>query len=201
MSYPPPLQAVVDELGRFPGVGPKSAQRIAFWLMRQPNEDVARLAQSLDEMKTKLSFCERCCNIAETGGLCPDLRRRSPRSDRRSASSRTRPTSSRWSVPARSTGPTTCCTVSSIHSKASPPTDLRIQELILRLRGPVKEVILCFNSNVEGDATAMYLSRLLQVPGLVVSQPASGLPVGGDLEFADDLTLGRAIDGRRVLND
>jgi recombination protein RecR len=71
MTYPPALQSVVDELGRFPGVGPKSAQRIAFWLMRQPSEDVARLAQSLDEMKTKLSFCERCCNIAEIGGLCP----------------------------------------------------------------------------------------------------------------------------------
>ena len=81
------------------------------------------------------------------------------------------------------------------------PDRLRIQELVRRLNEPVKEVILCFNSNVEGEATAMYLSRLLQLPGLVVSQPASGLPVGGDLEFADDITLGRAIDGRRILKD
>jgi recombination protein RecR len=200
VTYPPPLQAVVDELGRFPGVGPKSAQRIAFWLMRQPSEDVARLAVSIEEMKTKLSFCERCCNIAETGGLCPICA-----DDRRDQ--------------------TTICVVENppdvvaversgafhgtyhvLHGVLNPlegvtPDRLRIQELILRLRGPVKEVILCFNSNVEGDATAMYLSRLLQVPGLVVSQPASGLPVGGDLEFADDLTLGRAIDGRRILTD
>jgi len=81
------------------------------------------------------------------------------------------------------------------------PDRLRIQELIKRLHGPVKEVILCFNANLEGDATAMYLSRLLQIPDLVVSQPANGLPVGGDLEFADDLTLSRAITGRRVLAD
>jgi recombination protein RecR len=193
VSYPPALQAVVDELGRFPGVGPKSAQRIAFWLMRQPNEDVDRLANSLGEMKIKLSFCERCCNIAESG----DARR----------------------------DQTTICVVESppdvaaversgafhgtyhvLHGVLNPlegvtPDRLKIQELIQRLHGPVKEVILCFNSNVEGDHTAMYLSRLLQVPGLIVSQPASGLPVGGDLEFADDLTLGRALEGRRVLSD
>lgn len=200
MTYPPALQAVVDELGRFPGVGPKSAQRIAFWLMRQPREDVERLALSLEEMKSKLTFCERCCNIAESGGLClicADARR----------------------------DQTTICVVESppdvvaversgafqgtyhvLHGVLNPlegvtPDRLKIQELLVRLHGPVKEVILCFNSNVEGDHTAMYLSRLLQVPGLVVSQPASGLPVGGDLEFADDLTLGRAFEGRRVLSD
>ncbi|HEY5120511.1 MAG TPA: toprim domain-containing protein, partial [Acidimicrobiales bacterium] len=93
-----------------------------------------------------------------------------------------------------------------LHGLLSPlegvtPDRLRIQELLVRLHGPVKEVILCFNANLEGDATAMYLGRLLQVPGLVVSQPANGLPVGGDLEFADDLTLSRAITGRRVLAD
>jgi recombination protein RecR len=200
VSYPPPLQAVVDELGRFPGVGPKSAQRIAFWLMRQPAEDVARLAQSLDEMKTKLDFCERCCNIAEAGGLCPICA-----DDRRD--------------------PTVICVVENppdvvaversrsfrgtyhvLHGVLNPlegvtPERLKIQELLARLHEPVREVILCFNSNVEGDATAMYLSRLLRAPGLVISQPASGLPVGGDLEYADDLTLGRAIDGRRALAD
>jgi len=184
VNYPPALQAVVDELGRFPGVGPKSAQRIAFWLMRQPSEDVERLAASLGEMKTKLSFCERCCNIAETGGLCEICA----------------------DVVAVERSGAFHGTYHVLHGVLNPlegvtPDRLKIQELIQRLHGPVKEVILCFNSNVEGDHTAMYLSRLLQVPGLVVSQPASGLPVGGDLEFADDLTLGRAIDGRRVLSD
>jgi len=111
VSYPPPLQAVVDELGRFPGVGPKSAQRIAFWLMRQPSEDVARLAQSIEEMKTRLSFCERCCNIAETG----DSARSAPTIDvtkRRSVSSRILRTSWRSNAPARFTAPITCSTES-----------------------------------------------------------------------------------------
>lgn len=200
MSYPPSLQAVVDELGRFPGVGAKSAQRIAFWLMRQPTEDVARLGSALLDMKNLLSFCEQCCNFAEAGGLCPlcaDERR----------------------------DPTVICVVESppdvvaversraftgtyhvLHGVLNPlegitPDRLRIQELIKRLHGPVREVILCFNPNLEGDATAMYLRRLLQVPGLIVSQPANGLPVGGDLEFADDLTLSRAITGRRAMQD
>lgn len=200
MNYPAPLQAVVDELGRFPGVGPKSAQRIAFWLMRQPTEDVARLADSLRDMTSRLAFCERCCNIAETGGLCEicaDERR----------------------------DPTVICVVENppdvvaversgvfrgtyhvLHGVLNPlegvtPDRLRIQELIRRLHGPVKEVILCFNSNVEGDHTAMYLTRLLQIPDLVVSLPASGLPVGSDVEFADDLTLGRALEGRRVVSE
>jgi recombination protein RecR len=200
VSYPPSLQAVIDELGRFPGVGPKSAQRIAFWLMRQPSEDVSRLARSLEEMKVNLAFCERCCNFAEAGGLCPvcaDARRdagvicvvESPNDVQ--AVERSRAFTGTYHV---------------LHGLLNPlegvtPDRLRIQELVRRLEGPVTEVILCFNSNVEGDATAMYLSRLLQIPGLVVSQPAAGLPVGGDLEFADDLTLSRAITGRRVLAD
>ena len=200
MNYPAPLQAVVDELGRFPGVGPKSAQRIAFWLMRQPTEDVTRLAGALEEMTTKLALCEQCCNVSEAGGLCAI-----------SADSR------------RDTG--VICVVESppdvvaversrsfhgtyhvLHGVLSPlegvtPERLKIRELVERLKGPVREVILCFNSNVEGDATAMYLGRLLRAPDLVISQPASGLPVGGDLEYADDLTLGRAIDGRRAISE
>ncbi|MFI5034733.1 MAG: recombination mediator RecR [Acidimicrobiales bacterium] len=201
MSYPPPLQAVVDELGRFPGVGPKSAQRIAFWLMRQPAEDVARLAQALDEMRTKLAFCDRCCNIAEVGGLCPICA-----DDRRDPSVicvvETPP-----DVVAVERSRSFHGTYHVLHGLLNPlegitPERLKVKELLARLQGgPVREVILCFNSNVEGDATAMFLSRLLRAPGLVISQPASGLPVGGDLEYADDLTLGRAIDGRRALTD
>jgi recombination protein RecR len=191
---------VVDELGRFPGVGPKSAQRIAFWLMRQPAEDVARLAQSLDEMKSKLDFCERCCNIAEAGGLCQIC-----------ADGRRDPTvicvvENPPDVVAVERSRSFRGTYHVLHGVLNPlegvtPERLKIQELVARLHDPVREVILCFNSNVEGDATAMYLSRLLRAPGLVISQPASGLPVGGDLEYADDLTLGRAIDGRRTLTD
>ena len=198
MTYPPALQAVVDELGRFPGVGPKSAQRIAFWLMRQPDEDVARLATSLGEMATKLSFCERCCNIAESGGLCSICA--NARRDQSVICVVENPPD----VVAVERSGAFRGTYHVLHGVLNPlegvtPERLRIQELLARLRGPVTEVILCFNSNVEGDATAMYLSRLLAAPGLVVSQPASGLPVGGDLEFADDLTLGRAINGRRPL--
>ncbi len=200
MSYPPALQAVVDELGRFPGVGPKSAQRIAFWLMRQPSEDVERLASSLGEMKVKLSFCERCSNIAESGGLCPIC------GDARRDQTTICVVESPPDVAAVERSGAFHGTYHVLHGVLNPlegvtPDRLKIQELIQRLHGPVKEVILCFNSNVEGDHTAMYLSRLLQLPGLIVSQPASGLPVGGDLEFADDLTLGRALEGRRVLSD
>ncbi len=181
MTYPPALQAVVDELGRFPGVGPKSAQRIAFWLMRQPSEDVDRLALSLEEMKSKLSFCERCCNIAESGGFCPicaDTRRdqtiicvvESPPDvvavERSGGVSRHVPRAAR-------------CLESARGRDAGSTQDSRTDQTAART---VKEVILCFNSNVEGDHTAMYLSRLLQVPGLIVTQPASGLPVGGDVE-------------------
>ena len=200
MSYPPSLQAVVDELGRFPGVGPKSAQRIAFWLMRQPTEDVRRLGRSLEDMKENLSFCEQCCNFAESGGLCPIC------SDTRRDQTLICVVESPPDVVAVERSRAFHGTYHVLHGLLNPlegvtPDRLRIKELLKRLHGPVKEVILCFNANLEGDATAMYLNRLLQVPGLVVSQPANGLPVGGDLEFADDLTLSRAITGRRALVD
>ena len=200
MSYPPSLQAVVDELGRFPGVGPKSAQRIAFWLMRQPTEDVRRLGRSLEDMKENLAFCEQCCNFAESGGLCPIC------ADSRRDQTVICVVESPPDVVAVERSRAFHGTYHVLHGVLNPlegvtPERLRIQELLKRLNGPVKEVILCFNANLEGDATAMYLNRLLQVPGLVVSQPANGLPVGGDLEFADDLTLSRAITGRHVLGE
>ena len=200
MNYPPSLQAVVDELGRFPGVGPKSAQRIAFWLMRQPAEDVDRLASSLLEMKNKLSFCDRCCNIAETGGLCAVC------SDSRRDQSVICVVEDPRDVVAVERSGAFHGTYHVLHGALNTlegitPDRLKIKELLARLNPQVKEVILCLSPNVEGDATTMYLSRLLQMPDLVVSQPASGLPVGGDLEFADDLTLGRALDGRRRLFD
>ncbi len=199
MNYPAPLQAVIDELGRFPGVGPKSAQRIAFWLMRQPAEDVHRLAASLGDMTSRLAFCERCCNIAEVGGLCPIC------ADERRDPSIICVVESPPDVAAVERSGVFRGTYHVLHGVLNPlegvtPDRLRISELIARLHGPVREVILCLSPTLEGDATAMYLGRLLHVPDLVVTQPASGLPVGGDLEFADDLTLGRALEGRHVID-
>ena len=198
MNYPPSLQSVVDELGRFPGVGPKSAQRIAFWLMRQPAEDVDRLADSLHDMTRKLSFCERCCNIAESGGLCPVC------ADARRDQSVICVVEDPRDVVAVERSGVFHGTYHVLHGVLNPlegvtPERLRVRELVARLHGEVSEVILCLNPNVESEATILYLTRLLKVPGLRFSQPASGLPVGGDLEFADDLTLGRAIEGRRTL--
>jgi recombination protein RecR len=200
LNYPPTLQTVVDELGRFPGVGPKSAQRIAFWLMRQPKEDVERLSVALHDMTERLTFCEQCCNVAEEGGLCPicaDTRRdqtiicvvEDPRD-----------------VAAVERSGAFHGTYHVLHGVLNPlegvtPDRLRITELLRRLKGEVHEVILCLNPTVESEATVLYLTKLVQIPGLVFSQPASGLPVGGDLEFADEMTLSRAIDGRRRLSD
>ena len=200
MNYPAPLQAVVDELGRFPGVGPKSAQRMAFWLMRQPGEDVRRLAHALEDLTTRLTLCTQCCNVAEVGGLCEIC------ADARRDATVVCVVASPPDVAAVERSGAFRGTYHVLHGVLNPlegvtPDRLRIAERLERLRGPVREVILCFNANVEGDATAMYLSRLLRVPGLVISQPASGLPVGADLEFADDVTLGRALEGRHVLSE
>ncbi len=199
MNYPPSLQSVVDELGRFPGVGPKSAQRIAFWLMRQPREDVERLSQSLADMTTNLSFCERCCNVAENGGLCPIC------SDSRRDQSIICVVEDPRDVVAVERSGAFRGTYHVLHGVLNPlegitPERLKIRELVVRLHGEVTEVILCLNPTVESEATTLYLTKLLAVPGLKFTQPASGLPVGGDLEFADDITLGRAIDGRRELS-
>lgn len=200
MNYPIPLQSVIDELGRFPGVGPKSAQRIAFWLMRQPTEDVERLATSLVDMTKSLDFCERCCNIAEAGGLCPVC------ADARRDNSVICVVESPTDVSAVERSGAFHGTYHVLHGLLNPlegvtPDRLKIQELLQRLESSVTEVIICLNPTLEGDATAMYLRRLLQLPNLKVTRPASGLPVGGDLEFADDLTLSRAFEGRREVEN
>jgi recombination protein RecR len=199
LNYPPTLQTVVDELGRFPGVGPKSAQRIAFWLMRQPREDVERLAVALHDMTERLTFCERCCNVAEEGGLCPICA--DPRRDPHTICVVEDPRD----VAAVERSGAFHGTYHVLHGVLNPlegvtPDRLRIAELLTRLKGEVHEVILCLNPTVESEATVLYLTKLVQIPGLVFSQPASGLPVGGDLEFADEMTLSRAIDGRRRLS-
>jgi recombination protein RecR len=196
--YTPAMQNLIDEFGRLPGIGPKSAQRIAFHLLKLPADDVNRLAQSITHAKATVRFCERCFNIAaET--LCPicaDDRRDSKlicvveESRDIVAVERTGEFKGRYHVLLGAMNPL----------EGIGPEQLKIRELVARL-GPegVEEVILCTNPNTEGEVTAMYLARMLSPLGLRVTRIASGLPVGGDLEYADELTLGRALEGRRTL--
>ena len=197
--YADAVQAVIDELGRLPGVGPKSAQRLAFHLMKLSVEDTTRLTVAIDEMKDRVRFCDRCFNIAEAE-LCPVCA-----DDRRDGSilcvveeprdivavERTGEFGGRYHVLGGAISPI----------EGIGPDQLRIRELLARLDPEgVAEVILATNPNIEGEATAMYLARLMGPLGLVVTKIASGLPVGGDLEYADELTLGRALEGRRRLD-
>jgi recombination protein RecR len=194
--YTTPVQVLIDELGRLPGIGPKSAQRIAFHLLKLPPDDVRRLADALVDAKARVRFCSRCWNVADAD-LCPICS-----DDRRD--------------------PTTVCVVEEARDivalertgefrgryhvllgAMSPlegigPEQLKVKELFARI-GPegITEVILCTNPNTEGEVTAMYLARMLQPFGVRITRIASGLPVGGDLEYADELTLGRALEGRR----
>jgi recombination protein RecR len=192
------IQELIDELGRLPGIGPKSAQRIAFHILQTETYDVTRLAEVLMEIREKVRFCEICGNVAEeaTCSICRDPRR----------------------------SPTTICVVEEakdvvaiertrefrglyhvLGGAISPidgvgPDDLRIRSLVQRLAdGVVAEVIIATDPNLEGEATATYLTRLLVQPNLRVTRLASGLPVGGDLEYADEVTLGRAFEGRRLV--
>jgi recombination protein RecR len=190
------VQDLIDELGRLPGVGPKSAQRIAFHLLNSDEADVRRLAAVLIEVKEKVRFCTLCGNVAE-GELCAICR--DPRRDTTLicvveepkdvvAVERTREFRGRYHVLGGAISP-----IDGIG-----PDQLRMRELVQRLADEsVKEVILATDPNLEGEATATYLTRLLKPMGLTVTRLASGLPVGGDLEYADEVTLGRAFEGRR----
>ena len=194
--YAGPVQDLIDELGRLPGVGPKSAQRIAFHLLKLPKDDALRLARSISEVKDRVSFCRRCFNIAEGEecGICAD-----PRLDTTLVCVVEEP---RDIVAVEKTGEFKG-RYHVLQGAISPiegigPDQLKVRELLARLEGDVvTEIILCTNPNLEGEATAMYLARLLKPLGLTVTRIASGLPVGGDLEYADELTLGRALEGRR----
>jgi recombination protein RecR len=193
-----PIQDLIDELNRLPGIGPKSAQRLAFYLVKAPTADAKRLAEAIVQAKERVSFCRECFNVAE-GQLC------------------------RYCADA-SRDPTIICVVEEPKDVASiekagivrgryhilggaispmegiGPEDLRIQELLDRVgRDAVAEVILATNPNLEGNATAMYVGGLLKPLGIRVTRLASGLPVGGDLEYADEVTLGQALEGRREL--
>lgn len=192
------VQELIDEFGRLPGVGPKSAQRITFHILQTPNFDVSRLAQLLAEVRDKVRFCEVCGNVAEQErcGVCRDPRRSGEVicvvEDAKdvAAIERTREFKGLYHVLGGAISP-----IDGIG-----PDDLRITPLVQRLAdGTVKEVILATNPNLEGEATATYLSRLLTVLEVRVTRLASGLPVGGDLEYADEVTLGRAFEGRRIV--
>jgi recombination protein RecR len=194
--YAGPVQDLIDELGRLPGVGPKSAQRIAFHLLKLGKDDALRLARAIAEAKDRVSFCRTCFNIAEGDhcGICADPRRdttvvcvvEEPRD--LVAVEKTGEFNGRYHVLQGAISPI----------EGVGPEQLRIRELLDRIGADgIAEVILCTNPNLEGEATAMYLGRLLKPLGLRVTRIASGLPVGGDLEYADELTLGRALEGRR----
>ena len=190
------MQDLIDELGRLPGVGPKSAQRIAFHLLKLTKPDALRLADAIIQAKDRVSFCQRCFNIAEGDAceLCTDDRRdatmlcvvEEPRDI--VAVEKTQEFNGRYHVLQGAISPI----------EGIGPDQLRIRELLARIDAEgVQEVILCTNPNLEGEATAMYLGRLLADLAVKVTRIASGLPVGGDLEYADELTLGRALEGRR----
>ncbi len=198
-NYTAPVQVLIDELGRLPGIGPKSAQRIAFHLLKVPTEDATRLAFAITDAKARVRFCERCFNVAE-GSLCPICS-----DDGRSSSMVCVVEESRDIVAIEKTGEfrgryhVLLGAMSPLEGIG--PEHLKIRELVARIEPEgIEEIILCTNPNTEGEVTAMYLARLLKPIGLTVTRIASGLPVGGDLEYADELTLGRAIEGRRIVD-
>ncbi|MFZ9284042.1 MAG: recombination mediator RecR [Candidatus Nanopelagicales bacterium] len=187
---------LIEKLGRMPGVGPKSAQRIAFWILEADHGDISELANSIMEAKAKVRFCNTCFNVseAEQCRICLDQRRDQTiicvveESKDVIAIEKTREFKGRYHVLGGAISP-----IDGIG-----PDELRIKELLARLaNGDIQEVIVATDPNLEGEATATYLTRLLVPMGLTVSRLASGLPVGGDLEYADEVTLGRAFEGRR----
>jgi recombination protein RecR len=193
------VQSLIDELARLPGVGPKGAQRIAFYLLGADPSDVRRLAAVLVEVTERVRFCRVCGNVAEEEEcrICRDPRRdpsvicvvEEPKDV--AAIEKIREYRGRYHVLGGAISP-----IDGIG-----PEDLRTRELMARLSdGSVTELILAMDPNLEGEATATYLARLVKPLGLRVTRPASGLPVGGDLEYADEVTLGRAFEGRRLLD-
>ncbi|MFV0911378.1 recombination mediator RecR [Rothia dentocariosa] len=198
--YEGAVQNLIDELGRLPGVGPKSAQRIAFYILNSDASDMARLTNAISKVKSSVSFCETCGNVSETKqcAICRDDRRDPglicvvEESKDVVAIERTRSFTGRYHVLGGAINPLA----------GLGPEQLRIRELVSRLADErIQEIILAMDPNLEGEATATYLSRMLVPLGIRLSRLASGLPVGGDLEYADEITLGRALEGRRVISE
>jgi recombination protein RecR len=193
-----PVARLIEELNRLPGIGPKSAQRLAYYLLRVPEEQALRLAEAIREVKEKITFCSVCFNFAEGDPcmICRDTARDASKLCVVEepldilAIERTRHYRGLYHV---------------LHGALSPtagigPEDLKIRELLNRLRdGTVEEIIIATNANLEGEATAMYMARLIEPLGVKVTRLARGLPVGGDLEYADEITLTRALEGRREM--
>src|SRR5919201_4928149 len=193
-----PIQDLIDELSRLPGIGPKSAQRLAFYMVKAPSDDARRLAEAIVAAKERVRFCRECFSVAE-GELCRICR--DPGRDAsvicvveeskdQAAIERAGVIKGRYHVLGGAISPL----------EGIGPDDLRVQELLDRVsNNGVHEVILATNPNLEGNATAMYVAGLLKPPGLAVTRLASGLPVGGDLEYADEVKLGKALEGRRAM--
>lgn len=199
-AYSRSIQTMIDALSRLPGVGPKSAQRIAFHLLKTDREEVSRLTSAIEDARGSVRFCERCFNFSESTlcHICSD--------DRRDGTSLCVVEESRDVVALEKTGQfrgryhVLLGAINPLEGVG--PEHLKVRELLLRLEPEsVSELILCLNPNTEGDVTAMYLARLLKPLGVKVTQLAMGLPVGGDLEYADEVTLGRALAGRREVGD
>lgn len=197
--YEGAIQELIDELGRLPGVGPKSAQRIAFYLLEAEEDQAKKLSEILTEVRQRVRFCETCGNVSESDicNLCTDPRRDDSmicvveESKDVQAIERTREFKGRYHVLGGAISP-----IAGIG-----PDQLRIRQLMTRLSDTrIQEVVIATNPNLEGEATATYLTRMLASLEISVSKLASGLPVGGDLEYADELTLGRAFEGRRRVN-
>lgn len=198
-AYSEAVQDLIDAFGRLPGVGPKSAQRIAFHLLKVDADEANRLARAIVRAKERVRFCSVCFNLGEGElcAICSDPKRddhvicvvEEPRDV--IAIERTGEFRGRYHVLQGAID----------HLQGVGPEQLKISELVARIdRGGIDEVILCTNPNLEGEATALYLSRLLDRRPVTVSRLSSGLPVGGDLEYADELTLGRALEGRRIVS-
>ena len=193
-----PIQDLIDELARLPGIGPKSAQRLAFYIVKAPPDEAKRLAEALINAKERVRFCRECYGVAE-GELCRVCRDASrdatvicvvEESKDQAAIEKAGVVKGRYHILGGAISPL----------EGIGPDDLRVQELLDRVgRDGVREVIIATNPNLEGNATAMYIAGLLKPIGVTVTRLASGLPVGGDLEYADEVTLGQALEGRREM--
>ncbi len=196
--YTPAVQILIDELGKLPGIGPRSAQRLALHIIKTEQQDVDRLANAITDAKRKVRFCERCFNLADSNmcNVCTDAKRDSSIvcvvEDSRdiAALERTGEFRGRYHVLLGLIDPL----------QGVNPDQLKVRELLTRIKPEgIEEVVVCTSNNTEGDVTAMYLARMLDPLGITVSRLASGLPVGGDIEYADEITLGRSFSNRRKL--
>lgn len=192
--YSSQISSLIEELGRLPGIGPKSAQRLAFHIINMPKDQVEKLSGTILDARRKVAYCKCCCTLTD-GELCPICA-----SDQRDHSTIMVVENTRDLAAYEKTGKYNGV-YHVLHGAISPmlgigPGDIRLKELMERLQGDVKELILATNSSLEGETTAMYITKLVKPTGIKISKIASGVPVGGDLEYIDEVTLLRALEGR-----